>query len=302
MSVTYYTASGQNNFNAVTTVGLPVWDKVLPVPNDAVVFRQRFMQTAASYSPLALDTAYSAAGSYGVPSSPTFYLVDETNFTDERGGLLSWDRVYARVPTQWSEPEEFAFTYPGYVVPIVVGTSFPVTAITASGSNYVLTTTATGISANDQVYFSVTYTRGGLPYSAAMFQKAVAASSGNSVTIAGVLPGSGAFASEAGTIRKSNPGRITQRSLIVGSRVIHDYAFSTVPSLDAVLPLVNQFTPVDATGYEAAYLSTGSATIPTSAEYAAMINGNSELVGETSARRRFLGNIYVRSTRLVPAR
>ena len=71
MSVTYYKASAQPAFNVAVTSSLPVWENPIPALNEKTVFRQTFVQTAASYAPLALDSVYPAAGSYGVPSSPT---------------------------------------------------------------------------------------------------------------------------------------------------------------------------------------------------------------------------------------
>lgn len=301
MSVTYYTASGQTAWNAAVTVGLPVWDRVIPIPNDTVCFRQRFMQTAASYAPLALDTPYPAAGSYGVPTASTYYLVDETNFNDRSGGVIEWDRVYCCVPTSWSEPEEFAFNYPGFFGS-AASTYFTATGLTLSGSSVVIATSATGISAGDSVYFSITYARGSTSgYLAAMTVKCSAASAGASVTVPDVFPGSGAFGTASGTIRKAQAARGLAKTFAVGSRLIHDYAYSTVASLDTTLPIIEVFTPTDISGFNDVTILS-AATIPTGVSYATLVQNNSEIVGETSVRRRFMGNIYVRSTRMIPAR
>ena len=84
MSVTYFRASTQPVFSAVATVGLPVWESPFDNVTDRLVFRQRFIQTAASYSPSTMNVTYPAHGSYGVPTSTSFYLVEESGFRDER--------------------------------------------------------------------------------------------------------------------------------------------------------------------------------------------------------------------------
>jgi hypothetical protein len=299
MSVTYYTASGQPAFNTVATVGLPVWEKVLPEPNEQIVFRQRFMQTAASYSPLALNTPYPS--STYVPAGVTFYLVSEENFNDERAGVFTWDRVYARVPSSWSEREEYAYTYPAFVAGIAFGSTFGATAITPSGANYSVSTTATGISAGDNVYFDLGFVRSSLTYRLTFLEPAVSATSGTEVTIRPLLPGSGAFSSVTGTVREGSKGRSEPETLIVGSRIIHDYALTSVTGLNSDLPAVPRFAPVNSSGNEVDTLSTGTATVPNSAMYEAMIAGGAEIVAEQAIRQRWLGNIYERITRLVPA-
>ncbi len=122
MSVTFFRASSQPVFSAVATAGLPVWEAPFDNSTDRVLFRQRFMQTAASYSPATMNVTYPAHGSYGVPTSTSFYLVGEDGFRDESAGLLSWDRVYAAVPTTRYDYTSIAYQYPAVLtLPVVTG-------------------------------------------------------------------------------------------------------------------------------------------------------------------------------------
>lgn len=299
MSVTYYKASAQPAFNVAVTSSLPVWENPIPALNEKTVFRQTFVQTAASYAPLALDSVYPAAGSYGVPSSPTYYLVAEDNQTDLGGGMMQWDRVYARVPTSWSEGEEFAYTFPAFIASASYGVDNTITSIQDSGSNYLV---ASGLSftTGDQVHISVSYVRDSITFFVGQYVRVIGGTSGTNALVPGIFPGTGNFTSVAGVITKEAPARTTQKTDLVPSQIVHDYALTSTTALEANLPIIDEFTPVDATGADTTNLNTS--TKPTAAAYAAMINSNTQLVAQDSVRRRWLGNIYERTTRFVVAR
>lgn len=299
MSVTYYKASAQPAFNVAVTSSLPVWENPIPALNEKTVFRQTFVQTAASYAPLALDTVYPAAGSYGVPSSPTYYLVAEDNQTDLGGGMMQWDRVYARVPSAWSEGEEFAYTFPAFIASATAGSDQTITSISDSGVNYSVSS-ALAFATGDQVHISVSYVRDSITFFVGQYVRIIGGTSGSSALVPGIFPGTGAFSSVAGVITKEAPARTTQKTDLVPSQVTHEYALTSTTALETNLPIIDEFTPVDATGAETTTLNTS--TKPTAAAYAAMINKNTQLVAQDSVRRRWLGNIYERTTRFVVAR
>ena len=299
MSVTYYKASAQPAFNVAVTSSLPVWENPIPALNEKTVFRQTFVQTAASYAPLALDTVYPAAGSYGVPSSPTYYLVSEDNQTDLGGGMMQWDRVYARIPTSWSEGEEFAYTFPAFIASATAGSDQTITSISDSGVNYSVSS-ALAFATGDQVHISVSYVRDSITFFVGQYVRIIGGTSGSSALVPGIFPGTGTFSSVAGVITKEAPARTTQKTDLVPSQVTHEYALTSTTALETNLPIIDEFTPVDATGAETITLNTS--TKPTAAAYAAMINKNTQLVAQDSVRRRWLGNIYERTTRFVVAR
>jgi hypothetical protein len=231
---------------------------------------------------------------------PTAYLVGQSEQRAADGGVVEYDRLFATVPGPWSEPEEFAFEFPGYLAS-AIGAANTISAITDGGTNYVISCTTTGISAGDSVYISVKYTRDSRVYNTTFFTKATAVSAGVSVTVGRVFGGTGTFSSITGTIRAGAPGRLTAKSLVIGSRILHEYALSSAANVNTDLPILDRFTPVDSTGNEVDVLSSGAATFPNSVDYAALIVNGGELVAESS-QRRYLGNIYLRATRYVPAR
>lgn len=304
-TVTYYTAAGQPAFNAVATVGAPVWEKVLPVPNAKVAFRQRFMQTAASYTPLALDTPYPADSTYGVPTSTSYYLVSEENFSNERGGLLMWDRVYCAVPTSWTEPEEYAYTYPAFSGSQPT-TTYAVTAVTASGSLYTLSTTIT-YSVGDSIFINVSLAQNtGIAttrWQASGYWLAQGGSSGTTLVVANLVPyyyPGVAFSSVSGfTGKGGKPGRDAAKAIIIPSNVVNDYALASISGLDTSLPLIDAFMVITANGSETDVVS--DTTFPNNTTYVSMVESGTQIVAATSIRRRFLGNIYVRQTRYIPA-
>lgn len=243
--------------------------------------------------------AFSADGTCDV-TLPAAYFVRQGPLRDADGGQVTYERLFSTVPSQWSDPESFAFEFPAFP-PGTPGTSFSATSIANSTPGTVIIgTNATGISVGDTVYAQVKYTRAGVIYAQTFFGKATAASSGSSVSLPGTMLGSvGAASSVSGTVAETAAGRTNAESLTVGSRIVHDYALSSIANIDTDLPVSQQFRPLDNTGSTTASLSATS--IPTASAYATMVVDGTEIVAESSVRRRYLGNIYVRSTRMVKA-
>jgi hypothetical protein len=243
--------------------------------------------------------AFSADGTCDV-TLPAAYFVRQGPKRDADGEQVRYERLFSTVPSQWSDPESFAFEFPAFP-PGTPGTSFSATSIANSTPGTVIIgTNATGISVGDTVYAQVKYTRAGVIYAQTFFGKATAASSGSSVSLPGTMLGSvGAASSVTGTVAETAAGRTNAESLTVGSRIVHDYALSSIANLDTDLPVSQQFRPLDNTGSTTSLLSATS--IPTASAYATMVVDGTEIVAESSVRRRYLGNIYVRSTRMVRA-
>jgi hypothetical protein len=300
MSVTYYKSSSQPAFTSAVTVGLPVWDVVIPAQNDKVLFRQPFMQLAASYSPLPLNTAYGAAGSYGVPTGATYYLVGEENFADQSGGMLQWERVYAKVPNSWSDGEEFAYTFPAYINTVSPGSDFAITSISESGTYYTISS-GMSFNAGDSVFVSVSFVRDSVSYYVGQYTKAAGGNSGTNVLVPAIFPGAGSFGSVGGNVTTEVPYRSLEQTILVTSQLVHDYALTSVTAIDGALPIISQFEPVDATGGALQFNSLNTATKPTGDQYAAMVKNQVLIVGASSTRSRFYGNIFQRVTRYIPA-
>jgi hypothetical protein len=300
MSVTYYKATSQPAFNVAVTVGLPVWDVVIPAQNDKVLFRQPFMQLAASYSPLPLDTPYPAAGAYGVPTGATYYLVGEENFADQSGGMMQWERVYAKVPNSWSDGEEFAYTFPAYIASSTAGLDSTITSISESGTYYTIAS-AMSFSAGDSIFISVSFVRDSVSYYVGQYTRAAGGNSGSNVLVPAIFPGTGSFGSVGGNVTTEVPYRSLEQTLLVTSKLVYDYALTSVTAIDGVLPIINEFSPVDATGASLQFNRLDTATKPAYDQYAAMVKNQVLIVGASSTRSRFYGNIFQRVTRYIPA-
>lgn len=270
----------------------------------AIVSDSTNIKLATTYANAIAGTAVNiTSDGTGTITPPTAYLVRQSALRDIDAGCVRYERIFANVPSQWSEPESFAYTFPA-VAAASVGTSQSVSAIVASGSNFVLTVGGDpGLISGDSCYISLRFTRGGGVYQYSAFTKATASSTGATATIAGVLAafGSGAFSSVSGTIVKGSKARTVSQLIVVGSRVVSDYALSTIATLDTNLPLSQPFTPVIASSGTVTDTITTSTTSPTAAEYATLVVNGSEIVAEPPVRRRYMGNIFVRTTRLIPA-
>lgn len=295
MSVTYYTRSGQNAFNVATTIGLPVWEKPFEDLNEKLVFRQRFMQTAASYTSLALNTAYSAHGSYGVPTSSSYYLVAEENFADERAGLLTWDRVYAAVPTARREYTAIPFQYPAVLtLPVISGSYINVTDFGYAGVDRVyMNSSPISFSRSDLAAVSYKVSISGTTVQMNNF---VAVRDIGPSGIITDLPPNFFDASITGIRQVARAARTygrAQAQTLVG-RAIIEYAYAMItPNVTPVFTFNSRQT-FTRNGQEVDFIDTW--TSPTLIDYAAMVSAGSYFNAEDDTWSRWLGNIYEKRT------
>ena len=246
---------------------------------------------SSTYASLALDTAdteFSAAK-----------FVRQGPRVDCGAGCIRYDRLFATVPAQWSDPEDYPFTFPAFTGANTFGTTYAISgAATSTGTVIVTHATSSGIAAGDAVYISLNYTRGGIKYSQTFSAVAVATTNTNQTTVPGVLQNSGTISAVSGFVAKSLPARPNVLDVIADSRIVRDYVLSSTASIATDLPLSQLFSAVDNTGAKTTTLT--ATTVPTSAIYAALVTSASEIVVGCT-RKRYLGNIYCRETRLVPA-
>lgn len=301
MSVTYYVGSGQAAFTAVATIGLPVWEKPFDDVNSKLVFRQRFMQAAANWTPTALNVTYPAHGSYGVPTSSSYYLVSEENFADERAGLLTWDRVYAAVPAARTEYTAIAFQYPAVLtIPVVTG----------SYQNF----TSFGYAGVDRVYIdassSISFSRGDM--AAVSYRVAISGTTtqinnlvevreiGLSGGIIADLPPNFFDATITVTRQIARAIRTTGRAqakTLVGRAAI-DYSYVLITPAVTPVFTFNSRQAFTLDGQEVDYVN--SKTVPSISTYAGYVSGGTFFYAEDDTWARWLGNIYEkRSVRVV---
>lgn len=75
---------------------------------DHHIIEQDYVQNFDNWTPLALNTPY--------PTDPNFVLVQEKDPEDHGGGVVKWTRVYAKVPTTWSEAGgTYSYSFIGFL-------------------------------------------------------------------------------------------------------------------------------------------------------------------------------------------
>lgn len=88
-------------------VSLPEFSSPIPGVATEYVLRQRWSQFRNNFSALALNTAH--------PDYADFLLVEEGPRREVGGGLVEWDRLYAKIPATHSEWESFGYSFIGYL-------------------------------------------------------------------------------------------------------------------------------------------------------------------------------------------
>ena len=107
-TVSYFLGAGQVSFDTVATVGPIVWIDPFDDVSQKILFRQAFQQTVASFTSVALDTAYP-----GGVGGTTYLLVREGDFQDVPGGQIRWNRYYACTPPTRTEYTSRNEVFPG---------------------------------------------------------------------------------------------------------------------------------------------------------------------------------------------
>lgn len=271
----------------------------------AIVVSTTTIKLASSLANAAAGTAVAiTSDGTGTLTFPSAYLAKKGAARDADGGQVRYLRTFATLPAQWSLGQCYNYTYPA-VAAATVGTVRSFGTIAASGANFTLGSSITDDSfvTGSPVFVSVKFTRASRVYQWSGYTKLVAGFSGGTVVVGPIFAafGTGAFSAVAGTLVRATTARTTLLSLTVGSRIVHDYALSSVASLDTDLPLTEAFAPtVTASAIATQYLT--SATTPSNSEYATLITSGGELVAEVLGRNQYLGNIWCRRLRLVPAK
>lgn len=269
-----------------------------PAEPTALVARAKFSIFRSSYARPAANSTVSITVNGG---SQTFYFIDDIDFQNVRGPWLRFTRLYATIPASWNDPVALPYSYPSYV-PTSLGSAKAVTAIAWNSGNFdhiVTTSTAHGLVAGNTAFFNLNYTFGGLVVAQSLFALIISAPSTTTVEISGLaVTGPGSFTGVSGNLYAATIGRLQPETIIAAARVQNDYALTSTTSLNDDLPLAQPFSPIDSTGAVTTALST--TTFPTAAAYSALVAAGTELVADCT-RERYMGNIYVRRTRYVPA-
>lgn len=282
------------NSGGITPVtnGPRSWDRPFPDLTAELVFTENYIQTSADFVPLALDTPHD--------SFPDCYLVNEGP-RDNLGGFYKWQRTYARIPPSRQVFESYSWLVPGigsgavYAAQVIssVANAAGVTTITCAGD-----TTA---SSGDSLSINYTFTDGvtGTQYG----RNVIRTMTGGT----GTAPEVALITEPGGTLtfnwaKKVEPGRPAE-ALEVGSVLQLDYYLPGVSagiSTPFDIPIIDELQIYDGDGLKVDSFTADTA--PTITEWRAQIAAGDRVCVVASIVRRWMGNIYERSTRYCIAR
>jgi hypothetical protein len=101
---------------------LPVFSSPIRATTTGYVLTQQFMQFLKYFTPTPLSTPHPSAGMLPDYALQGFLLVAEGQRQDMGGGLVKWERTYAKVPSPHDEYESYAYPFIGYAGEASVGT------------------------------------------------------------------------------------------------------------------------------------------------------------------------------------
>lgn len=253
------------------------------------VFEQDYQQFEDNFAPLNLDTA-----------SDDFadaYLVRESQLEALGGGVVKWTRTYSRLPASRQVFESYSWIVPGIGSGAVyapenidsVSTAGGVTTITAGGDPT--------ISVGDQCSISYTFTDGitGTQYGRTVLRTALTGTSGGNVNVSVITEPGGTLTFQ--TIKKVEPGRAAE-ALEVGSMLQLDYFLPGVSagvSTPFDIPIIEALEIYDGDGVKTSSFT--ASTSPTLAAWRTQVAAADNVCVTRSVVRRWLGNIYERTTR-----
>lgn len=276
--------------------GLPIFSSPIPGTTAEYVFTQDFIQFRANVSALAIGTAHPSSGK--TPDYSSYVLVNEGTKQDIGNGLVRWERTYAAVPASHDEWESYAYNF--------IGTS-PVGALSANyAGRFRFTQLVTSRVQHDYFYIN----------------PSIGTETADIKTSAGNIPTIPAFAYVQQYVSSGTTyGGIEYKADYVNDTYL---ASSNVGTLLVTLPSASQYAAMiqDAAknGWNAGVSwqkltdaapplidITGAQTYPTTQTgftkktFPTITSHYGQIVAEDSRLSRWMGNIYLRQTRLVLA-
>jgi hypothetical protein len=95
------------NWTTAQQASLPIFEAPIDGVNTLYILRQKWKVLYENYSPLALNTAH--------PDYSEFKLVKEGPQEDSGVGCVTWERIYAKVPSQHVEFSTYAYNFIGFI-------------------------------------------------------------------------------------------------------------------------------------------------------------------------------------------
>jgi hypothetical protein len=119
------------DFTVPEPVGLPIFQSPIRATTAEYIFTQDWMQALKDYKPAALNTPHPSAGQ--TPDYSAFVLVAEGPRQDMGGGIVKWQRTYAKLPASHDEFESYAYPFIGLAGAWTVGNQSSVVTATGRG-------------------------------------------------------------------------------------------------------------------------------------------------------------------------
>jgi hypothetical protein len=247
------------DFTAPTACSVPVFSSPIRATLAEYVFTQEFMILRTYFKAGKLNDRHPNTDPY----YNGFYLVAEGPRQDVGGGVVKWQRTYAKVPDQHNEYESYAYPFIGFIGSLINNNlaSGPTTTATGRGR---ITHLVTSRVQHD--YFLVGVgayqTAGDIPT-----LKALRYFAGDDPTPQEAIEAD-FIMDTTGPIPGTSPDRTTYNSWI-GNAITYGWR-------------------------------SGAITTNTSADWASVTNPG-QFIAEDSRLSRFQGNIYLRTTRFILA-
>lgn len=230
-----------------------------------------------------------------------YFVGDFNHRVDESGELLTFDRQFANIPQDRSEPSgSEIFTFPGLQSVAGTGSSFVINSVSQATPTElsIITSGAHGISVNDSVKILMRIsvaTSGGGTYSEYRIFYAEALTGTGLVTlrVKAKFPENFSYIAASGKVYPGAKRGRSQISQIGTTETRHSYflpGVTTGISNIQDIPLAQKFEGTNySTGAQVTFLT--SSTEPTADEYREFIE-NGDLLTLSSDIRRWKGNIY----------
>jgi hypothetical protein len=106
-----YHADG--DFTVPAACWLPAFSSPLAVSTKEYVFTQEWMQSRKTVSATTIGTGHPSSGL--TPDYSAFKLISEGPKNDIGGGLVKWQRTYAKAPDSHDEFESYSYSFIGFV-------------------------------------------------------------------------------------------------------------------------------------------------------------------------------------------
>jgi len=262
--------------------------------NLAYIYEQDYVQKIEKFVPRTLSSPGDIAG---------YFLVSESQVESIGGGIGRWTRTFARKPNPRTQWESFAWRVPGLSAdaspfPVVVDNTL--TQRNSGGSTLIYTSSPHSLQPGDGVVirYNIKFNDGTAETTHMVFRNVLTVPINNrSFTVA--------LINEDVTLWQSINEAGGRRSVtrVVTSKLelayFHCAALGGDFKSPELIPLFRQDLIFNALNEESDSYS--PTTTPTLAEYQAQILAGEWVIAESSIIRRWMGNFYERSTRLVKA-